>query len=174
MTILDIDQDFLYDSKFNQIYTVEKIFEKFNLKGRNIPAKIFINHDEAYYEIIRTGLTDIKLIHLDRHDDVWRPEYNTKNLNLGTWISHLIKENRVTNFIWIAAHNSLSTEDYLDQLANKQIPSWRGPLELYPILEKIEVIYFTISPGFCPNNNELLKFIECCYNKIYEQHIQYI
>ncbi|MFW6226456.1 MAG: hypothetical protein ACOC3V_05820 [bacterium] len=167
MIILDIDQDFFFtyegESKtqtgepedFIEQITIQDVLKKYD--SENAPFKIFSQHDEVYYEIHRMKIKDIHLIHLDRHDDLERDEYNSKCINLGNWISYLINDEIVKIVDWVSFQDlNISQDKKFNE--KKYTLNSQNYFNHQPL--NIDYIFFTLSPEFVPHHNNFLKFIE--------------
>lgn len=177
MVILDIDQDFFYSydgpgsehgtappNEFRNYSSLENVMNTFDAKTKSF--KIFSEHDEAFYEIKKSGMKDITLIHLDRHDDLDRPEYGNPNVHIGNWVTHAIRQNYINKVIWVRDSKDLFS-GYIKE-NDKEIPYEATNMESITQIP-IDIVFFTISPGFCPHNMILLEFISTM-RPVLEQH----
>lgn len=172
MTIVDIDQDFFYKfigkNSINGVnapcdkddlvanMTMKKFFKDMSLG--NVGFKLCFKHDEVYYELKRMGVKEVKLLHFDRHDDLDKPEYDSgKSIHIGNWIDPCIKEDIVTENIWISFNDSKPHEETLYDKCKYSTFHYNDYIKKFA--DRPDFIFFTVSQEFCPDNQMLLDFL---------------
>lgn len=184
MVILDIDQDFFFSPGFFgtileaketnhtnmiQMASPSDIINRFNIKG--MKYKIFTDHDEVLYDILRNDYKEIKLLHLDAHSDVVKiKENNTseeycllrefpyEKVTLANWLNYLIASGRVFSIDFV--HNN-PEEYYLGReliCGSYKSNAHYFKYDKHPWKGDIDVVYYTQSPEWCPPNNLVEEF----------------
>lgn len=172
MIILDIDLDYFFlpvfsgtlvpENKKDEVYhdapdSYIDLIQHFNLKNFSGEIKVFKNHDEVYYELKKLNRKS-SLIHVDAHDDV--SHSSIKNVDLGNWITHCVRENLIhPEIFWI---NQMTSNTYRSEYSveNKKYFLNTSKLKDFHLKSKIDKIFITKSPEFCPNNNIDIQIIE--------------
>lgn len=131
-----------------QIYYPREIIKQFNICGLNY--KIFINHEEVYFDIINNNYTDITLLHMDAHSDIM--EYMSDNVNPGNWINHLILTKRLSEINWINTYKNNNNPEFVS-VYDVTCKYSETNYDIYKLKNKIDLVYYTISPEWAPKNN---------------------
>lgn len=178
--ILDIDQDFFFypgvagseeevkqiDKSFmEQQYSLEDVLRRYDV-NYNTPQRVFESHEEVAIEIIRKNLWDVKLIHLDFHDDiefdeekVLHPRDLPHPLGCGNWLNFLLYENRIHSIDWVVPryHSecgnknlSIDEEEILLAYFGFDDHTWSGP---------IDFLFFTRSQNWIPHELNWKKYM---------------
>ncbi|MFB3886942.1 MAG: hypothetical protein ACE144_17085 [Thermodesulfobacteriota bacterium] len=184
-TILDIDQDFLWAVKpnYQEIVTKDAFYRKYNIRdlleryeAYGKPAKIFIQHFEVLEYMRYKNYKDVQLIHLDRHDDLDRETYQSYNkplLENGNWVSHAIRDGLLHSMDWIS--HSCPMPQYIHKEPNGACcPISTHTLDSHDWKGRISEVYFTVSPGFCKNDNSLLEFLRLTNPECYREDWRFI
>jgi len=176
MVILDIDQDFMFDcpsqtkriEDYVRLYYLHEILDRFKAY-KGLPYRIFVDHDEALWDCRYNNYKDIDLIHVDRHDDiplgskVLREDQKRGNRpHIGNWISHLIDDGRCSYVEWIGHHPEGTATLTAEETPVQHTPYMlrQSTLASTQYHKPINLVYYTVSPGFSPTNADVLEFIE--------------
>ncbi len=175
MVVLDIDQDFMFNcpsqtkriEDYVRLYYLREILDRFNV-GKGTPYRLFIDHDEVLWDCRQQNYRNIELIHVDRHDDIplgpkaIKHDQETGNKpHLGNWISHLIDDGRCSYVEWIGQHTKGTYEMERLETPFNHTPFTlcQSTLASTQFSKPIDLVYYTVSPGFSPTNIDVLEFI---------------
>jgi hypothetical protein len=175
MVILDIDQDFMFDcpsqtrriEDYVRLYHLQDILDRFGV-GKGTPYRLFVDHDEALWDCRYNNYKNIELIHVDRHDDIPLSlkdiEHDRENGNrphTGNWISHLIDDGRCSYVEWIGQHakGTHDTQVIETPYNRTSFTLCQTTLASTSFRKSIDLVYYTVSPGFSPTNIDVLEFI---------------
>ncbi len=164
MVILDIDQDFFFTPAFygkqteayretkhmKQWVSPQEILDRYEIKGMG--CKIFTNHNQVLDDILENGYSNIKLIHLDAHSDIEIDENGVVKKSdepaVGNWVNYLINNGLCMSIDWVY-NNPICGNKFPVHSFDYFSHTWHG---------KIDLVYYTLSPEWCPPNNLIDEF----------------
>jgi len=174
MIILDIDQDYFFrpiisgnvddmtaekvaSYKQKQDTGLATITAKFGQRiSSNTPILIFRNHDSVGLLLQEKRFTDVILYHLDAHSDI-DPELQSANdsipdMNISNWIS--VTHQHYSQVYWVLPDDVARTTT---KISKEYIPFQTIGLSDVPVPNKIDLITWTLSPEWCPQDVDLFK-----------------
>lgn len=171
MTILDIDQDYFFQPiisgsieemtaekvasyRQRQVAGLATITDKFRSAiAVDTPILLFRDHDSVGKLIRETNSTNVILYHLDAHSDIGSdPTADELDMNISNWVS--ATHQHYSQVYWVLPDSVvLSTQ----RITEEYIPFQTMGISEVPSPERIDLITWTLSPEWCPQDRDLFK-----------------